>query len=99
MEAVKSLTVEGNILKHSPRAVLSVEIALSVIIPSAVVATVQSTSSYRSTLIMVICFPKDLDAIFYSYIIPTQIIAVTSLTMVVVIIKRMKQVHLKINVM
>ena len=60
MEAVKSLTVEGNILKHSPRAVLSVEIALSVIIPSTVVATVQFTSSYSSNLlIMVICFPKD----------------------------------------
>ena len=94
MEAVKSLTVEGNILKHSPRAVLSVEIALSVILPSAVVATVQFTSSYSSNLIMVICFPKDFDAIFYFYTIPTQIIGVTGLTMVVVIIKRMKQVNL-----
>ena len=95
MEAVKSLTVEGNILKHSPRAVLSVEIALSVIIPSTVVATVHFTSSYTINPMMIICFPKDLDAIFYSYTIPTQIIAVTGLTMVVVIIKRMKQVHLK----
>ena len=94
MEAVKSLTMEGNILKHSPRAVLSVEIALSVIIPSTVVATVQFTSSYSSTPIINICLPKGLDAFFYSYTIPTQIIAVTSLTMVVVIIKRMKQVHL-----
>ena len=95
MEAVKSLTVEGNILKHSPRAVLSVEIALSVIIPSTVVATVQFTSSYSNTPMMIICLPKDFDAFFYSYTIPTQIIAVTALTMVVVIIKRMKQVHLK----
>ena len=95
MEAVKSLTVEGNILKHSPRAVLSVEIALSVIIPSTVVATVQLTSSYSNTPVMSICFPKDFDAFFYSYTIPTQIIAVTALTMDVVIINRMKQVHLK----
>ena len=94
MEAVKSLTVEGNILKHSPRAVLSVEIALSVIIPSTVVVTVQFTSSYSSNLIMFICFPKDVDGFFYSYTIPSQIIGVTGLTIVVVIIKRMKQVNL-----
>ena len=94
MEAVKSPTVKGNILKHSPRAVLSAEIALAVIIPSTVVATVQFTSSYRSTQIMILCLPKGFDAIFYSYTIPTQIIAVTALTMAVVIIKRMKQVNL-----
>jgi hypothetical protein len=93
MAAVKSFSTRS-IIKRYPRRIFAIQLALAIVLPASCVVAVFFTVSYKvDPLLLTICVPDKSYMAFYTLTLPSLVISVFAISMAILIIRRIKQVH------
>ena len=87
---------EMGILKRRSKLIMAVEVVFAFGVAGATVSAVLFTSSYNNDALQVSCVPATSNARFYSFTVPSQVVAVSGFIMAILIIRRLKQVKTKL---
>ena len=86
-------TGERSILKRRSKLIMAIEVVFAFGVAGATVSAVLVTSCYNNDVLQVSCVPATSNARFYSFTVPSQVVAVSGFIMAILIMRRMKQVE------
>ena len=89
--AVLTFTAD-NVIKRHLRAVFIIQCLLAVSIPGGLVGYTLGTSSYQFRPLTYSCIPSSVSVFFFTGVLPGQIACVCTTTMVILIIRRLREV-------
>ena len=89
--AVLSFSAD-NVIKRHPRAVFVIQCFLAVSVPGGLVGYALGTSSYQFWPLTYTCIASSVSVFFFTGVLPGQIVCVCTTTMVILIIRRIRQV-------
>ena len=81
-----------NVIKRHARAVFVIQCLLAVAVPGGLVGYVLGTSSYYFWPLTFTCMTASVPAFFFTGVLPAQIVCVCTTIMVILIVRRLRQV-------
>jgi ABC-type enterobactin transport system permease subunit len=81
-----------NIIKRHSRVVFAIQCFLAIVVPGCFVGYTLGNSSYETGPLMFTCIAPSMSILFFAHVLPIQVICVCITTMVILLIRRIRQV-------